>query len=208
MKKVKVLGLVVLSSLMLSACSNDSSNNSGESSSKETNESTTVTSETQKQTSEKEDKPKDSGDFVEKASDASFDGKMLKGNSYSIKITDHKVIQPGDKGNEYGEKTIIAFWFDTLVSPNYDNSTPINPNTAWILNFEAVQDNSSDMVNKLEVAPLPDEAHLQSQSAEIKPGGTVASSIAYTLTDNETPVKLTAKSMLGNDFGSAEFPVK
>lgn len=205
MKKVKILGLVALTSLILAACGDSSSS---ETTSKETNQSTVVSSEKKAESSAKEETPKDTGDFVEKASDATFDGKMLKGNSYSIKITDHKVIQPGDKGNEYGEKPIIAFWFDTLVSPNYDNSTPINPNTAWILNFEAVQDNSSDMVNKLEVAPLPDEAHLQSQSAEIKPGGTVASSIAYTLTDNETPVKLTAKSMLGNDFGSAEFPVK
>ncbi|MGV3085079.1 DUF5067 domain-containing protein [Enterococcus dispar] len=205
MKKVKILGLVALTSLILAACGDTSSS---ETTSKETNQSTAVSSEKKAESSVKEEAPKDTGNFVEKASDATFDGKILKGNSYSIKITDHKVIQPGDKGNEYGEKPVIAFWFDTLVSPNYDNSTPINPNTAWILNFEAVQDNSSDMVNKLEVAPLPDEAHLQSQSAEIKPGGTVASSIAYTLTDNKTPVKLTAKSMLGNDFGSAEFHVK
>lgn len=33
-----------------------------------------------------------------------FNGKKLVLDDYTIKITDYKVIQPGEKGNEYGEK--------------------------------------------------------------------------------------------------------
>lgn len=211
MKKLSMLGIAALSILVLGACSSNDSGSKG-SSTKESSSEVAKTEESSKteasSTIESSTKTETSGDFVEKASDSYFDGTMLKGNSYSVKITDHKVIPVGEKGNEYGENPVLAFWFDTMVAPDYDNSTPINPNTAWIMNFEAVQDNDPNAVNKLDIASLPDEVHLDSQMAEIKPGGTVSSSVAYELTDLETPVKLTAKDILGTEYGSAEFPVK
>ncbi|MDA3974504.1 DUF5067 domain-containing protein [Enterococcus thailandicus] len=201
MKKV-ILGLL-FTSLFLGACGNKP--NSDSSSSSSTQQEITEKSSETKATSSKVET---TSDFVATASEATFDGTMLKGNSYSIKITDYKVIQPGEAGNDYGEKPVIAFWFDTLVNPDYDNSAPISPNTAWILNFKAIQDNDPNKVNKLTIASLPDDKYLQDQSAEIKPGGSISSAVAYELTDTETPVTLTAESMMGDNFGSADLPVK
>ncbi|MDA3965456.1 DUF5067 domain-containing protein [Enterococcus thailandicus] len=201
MRKV-ILGLL-FTSLFLGACGNKPNSESNASSSTQ-QEITEKSSETKATSS----KVETTSDFVATASEATFDGTMLKGNSYSIKITDYKVIQPGEAGNDYGEKPVIAFWFDTLVNPDYDNSAPISPNTAWILNFKAIQDNDPNKVNKLTIASLPDDKYLQDQSAEIKPGGSISSAVAYELTDTETPVTLTAESMMGDNFGSADFPVK
>lgn len=211
MKKIALFGTSLLLSLTLAACSTNSDSSFDNSSTqKSTTESSKVTSSSTKDSkkSENTSDTKDSGDFVATANDSSFDGTTLKGNSYSIKITDHKILQPGEKGNEYGKAPVIAFWFDTLVNPNYDNSTPISPNDAWIMNFEAVQDNDPNKVNELQVTTLPDEKYINDQSAEIKPGGKISSAIAYELSDTETPVTLTAQSMMGDQFGSAEFPVK
>lgn len=206
MKKFKLLAMVGICGIALAACGGKETTSKESAAPKETTaleSSAVIESEVASSEVVKED-----GDFVESAADAYFDGTILKGNTYSVKITDHKVIPVGEPGNEYGENPVIAFWFDTLVSPDYDNSVPIDPNTAWIMNFTAVQDNDPNMVNELNVGSLPDEKHLDSQMAQIKPGGTVSSSMAYELTDDETPVTLTAGSMLGDDFGSMDFEIK
>lgn len=197
MKKTIILGALLLPTLLLVGCSGY----------KEVKKETVKSSieKVVKKSEEKKEPAKTQGDFVSKASESNFDGTMLRGNSYSIRIKSHKVINPGEEGNEYGDKPVIAFWYDTLVSPNYDNSAPINPSTAWIMNFKAVQDNDPNAVNKLQIAPLPDKQFLNSQTSEIKPGGTVANAVAYELTDTTTPVKLTAEDMIGTEYGSFEY---
>jgi alpha-D-ribose 1-methylphosphonate 5-triphosphate synthase subunit PhnH len=60
----------------------------------------------------------------------------------------------------------------------------------------------------LNIASLPDEQYLDTQTATIKPGGTVSNAVAYTLTDAETPVTLKAGNILGSDFGSKDFEIK
>uniref|UniRef100_UPI00359C615F DUF5067 domain-containing protein n=1 Tax=Enterococcus faecalis TaxID=1351 RepID=UPI00359C615F len=191
MKKTLV-GVLLLSVFTLAACNSakktDTSSDAKQSSSK-----------ISKSNSQSKNE-KDSSDFVKSASDATFDGTTLKGNAYSIKITNHKIIQPGEKGNEYGKKLVIAFWYDTMVAPDYDNSDPIKPSSSWIMNFEVIQDNDPNKVNKLKMAALPDDQFLRSQSAEIKPGGTVSNAVAYELSDEKTPVTLIAKSF-GKEFG-------
>ncbi|WP_421000833.1 DUF5067 domain-containing protein (plasmid) [Carnobacterium maltaromaticum] len=109
-------------------------------------------------------------------------------------------MQPGEVGNEYGSKPVIAFWYDTLVSPDYDNDPPIDPTFAWIGNFSAVQDNDPNKINELGMGSLPDDAFLDTQLSKIKPGGTVSNAVAYELSDNETPVTLTAESF-NKEFG-------
>lgn len=202
MKKVVSLGLVFISTLALAACGDNQENSSSSSSSTKVAEISSSLVESSSAT-EKSD-----SNFVDTADQASFDGSILKGNAYSIKITDHKVIQPGEKGNEYGDSPVIAFWYDTMVAEDYDNSTAIDPTSAWIMNFKAIQDNDPNLVNELNIASLPDEQYLDSQTATIKPGGTVSNAVAYTLTDSETPVTLKASSMMGADFGSKEFAIK
>lgn len=178
--------------------------NSKESTNKKSASETSVNKDSTKESKTNESE----GDFVKSAKDATFDGKTLKGNTYTIKITDHKVIQPGEVGNEYGETPVIAFWYDTLVSPDYKSETPINPTTAWMMNFTAVQDNDPNKVNKLSITTLPDNNYTSTQTAEIKPGGTVPNAVAYKLTDNETPVTLTAEDLTGTEYGKIDIPIK
>lgn len=197
MKKSIILGALLLPTLLLVGCSGD----------KEVKKETVKSSAEKvvKKSEEKKEPAKTQGDFVSKASDSNFDGTMLRGNSYSVRITSHKVINPGEEGNEYGDKPVIAFWYDTLVSPDYKNDRPIDPMSSWIMNFKAVQDNDPNAINELQIASLPDKNFLQSQMSQIKPGGTVANAVAYYLTDTITPVKLTAEDMMGTEYGSFEY---
>ena len=124
---------------------------------------------------------------------------------YTMKITDWKIIEPGQEGNSYGNSPVIAFWYDTTNTSGKE----IDPMSAWIYIMTAVQDNDPNLVNKLEVASLPDDRFLDSQMAKIKAGGTVENAMAYTLTDTETPVELTAKAdMFGSDLGTQVFEIK
>ena len=197
MKKSIILGALLLPTLLLVGCSGD----------KEVKKETVKSSAEKvvKKSEEKKEPAKTQGDFVSKASDSNFDGTMLRGNSYSVRITSHKVINPGEEGNEYGDKPVIAFWYDTLVSPDYKNDRPIDPMSSWIMNFKAVQDNDPNAINELQIASLQDKNFLQSQMSQIKPGGTVANAVAYELTDTTTPVKLTEKDMMGTEYGSFEY---
>ena len=197
MKKAIILGALLLPTLLLVGCSGD----------KEVKKETVKSSAEKvvKKSEEKKEPAKTQGDFVSKASDSNFDGTMLRGNSYSVRITSHKVINPGEEGNEYGNKPVIAFWYDTLVSQDYKNDRPIDPMSSWIMNFKAVQDNDPNAINELQIASLPDKNFLQSQMSQIKPGGTVANAVAYYLTDTTTPVKLTAEDMMGTEYGSFEY---
>ena len=197
MKKSIILGALLLPTLLLVGCSGD----------KEVKKETVKSSAEKvvKKSEEKKEPAKTQGDFVSKASDSNFDGTMLRGNSYSVRITSHKVINPGEEGNEYGDKPVIAFWYDTLVSPDYKNDRPIDPMSSWIMNFKAVQDNDPNAINELQIASLQDKNFLQSQMSQIKPGGTVANAVAYYLTDTTTPVKLTAEDMMGTEYGSFEY---
>ncbi|WP_157456187.1 DUF5067 domain-containing protein [Carnobacterium maltaromaticum] len=206
MKKILGLGLVGLCTLTLVACGGNNNESNNSSSNKEAISLNSESSSDAKVASSENPKEVE-GDFVATANDAYFDGTTLKGNTYTIKITSHKIIQPGEAGNEYGDKPVIAFWYDTLVSPDYDNSMPVNAMSAWIGNFKAIQDNDPNKVNELNVASLPDSAFLDSQSADIKPGGAVSNAMAYTLSDTETPVTLVAGSY-SKEFGKQDFSVK
>lgn len=202
MKKFKIVSLSLICLTVLSACGSSSKGNI------EINNSSIVQSSNKNKNTVSSSVKEESGDFVSKASDAYFDGKVLKGNTYTIKITDHKVIQPGEKGNEYGDSPVIAFWYDTLVSPDYSDSKSIDATNAWISNFKAIQDNDPNKVNELRIAPLPDDQFTDSQIAEIKPGGTVLNAVAYTMLDNETPVKLVSETVMGDKLGETEFKIK
>jgi hypothetical protein len=137
-----------------------------------------------------------------------FSGQSLVTDDFTIEITDHAVLQPGE-GNNHSDEPILGFWFDVTVDEEATEAE-INPNTAWIMSFEAVQDNDPNAVNELDVGVLPDEEHLDSQMQTIKPGGTVSSSISYELTDDETPVTLTAieNIVTGEALGSHDFPIE
>ena len=135
------------------------------------------------------------------------DGKVSM-EDIDIKITKYKVIPVGEEGNEYGENSVIAFWYDTT---NKSGKDIISPMSAWFAAFPEgpIQDNDKNKVNKLKVAGHPDKTLLNDQPATIKKDGTLAGAVAYELTDLTTPVKFTAyKGVGGIELGSQEFAVK
>lgn len=141
----------------------------------------------------------------EPASEYYFADNVLISEDVRIEITDWKVIPAGEPGNEYGDDPVIAFWYSTT---NLTGNENVSPMTSWIAMFTAIQDNDPNMVNELNVAPLPDNAFLDTQMATIKKDGSVDCACAYTLSDTTTPVVLKAtKGILGEDLGEQTFNI-
>lgn len=135
-----------------------------------------------------------SGSADNQAADSpSFVKGVLTTPEMKIVITDHKVIPVGGPGNEYGTKPVLAFWYS--VTNLTDKK--LDPTTAWIGTISAIQDNNANAVNQLDVGSLPDDRFLDTQTEDIKNGGTVEDAVAYELTDGTTPVDLVAS----DDFG-------
>ena len=162
------------------------------------------TAENATQTEQSSDEAQEPAD-TEPESEYYFKDNVLVSEDVRIEIKDWKVIPVGDTGNEYGEKPVIAFWYDTT---NLSGNENVTPSTAWIAMFTAVQDNDPNMVNELNVGMLPDEQYLDSQMAQIKKDGTVSNAIAYELTDETTPVVLKATRGIGGDtLGEQTFDI-
>lgn len=192
-KKIMVLSMTLLTGLALTACSSGSSNSASSS----------------KVSSSKVEKKSSSSKAEKKSSNATgeptFANNVITTKDWKIEITNHKVIPVGQKGNEYGEKPVMAFWYKFTNITNKEKSAM----GAWIANLEAIQDNDKNKVNKLNVGALPDDQFLDSQSEDTKQGGTVEMAVAYELTDDVTPVKLEMKNIITDKvYGSQEFPVK
>ena len=119
-----------------------------------------------------------------------FQDNVFETEEFKIEITDWRVIPVGEEGNEYGEVPVIAFWFNTTNL----GEEAIDPSTSWMFHITAIQDNDPNIVNELEVGMLPDDQFLETQMADIKPGGTLAHAVAYELSDEVTPVTLQAKA--------------
>ena len=142
---------------------------------------------------------------TENKKDVYFKDNEAKFEDVKIKITETKVIPVGEKGNEYGEKPVFAIWYETTNLSEQD----IDSISGWIRNFEAVQDNNPNTINTLDVASLPDDQFLNTQSESIKKGGTVKNAIAYELDDLETPVTLIATDgIAGDKIGEQTFNIK
>jgi|SRR5665647_179834 len=138
-------------------------------------------------------------------SDSSFKDGVLTTPKMKIVITSHKIIPVGKKGNEYGKKPVIAFWYKVTNLTDDKNVSP----TDWIFAFNAFQDNNPNAENELGVGSLPDDRFLDSQTENIKKGGTVENAMAYELDDTTTPVDLVASSGLGTtEIGKMTYKLK
>ena len=132
-----------------------------------------------------------------------FENGVLTTPDLKIQITRSKVIEAGQKGNEYGDKPVIAFWYTTTNLSGAD----VDP-MAFILYFNAIQDNNPNAVNELDVGSLPDDRFLDSQTETIKKGGTVENAAAYELDDLVIPVELVATEGLDEVIGKATYTLK
>lgn len=165
-----------------------------------TTEDTTSGSETVTETIETEETENEAAE-----SDVYFKDGEAKLIDLKIQITETKVIPPGEPGNEYGDKAVLAIWYDTTNLTGKD----IDPTSAWMIVFEAIQDNDPNAVNTLEVGMLPDEQFIDSQLETIKQDGTVSNAVAYELDDLETPVTLVAtQGIAGDKLGEQTIEIK
>ena len=125
---------------------------------------------------------------------------MLITDDYTITITGHRMIQPGEKGNEYGGKPVLAFWYDTTNT----GSDSLNPLTAWLMGFETIQNNTPNAVHTLLVAPCQTTSSWKARCRTAR-CSTISSAVAYELDDSTTPVTLVAENILGGEYGQQEF---
>jgi hypothetical protein len=132
-----------------------------------------------------------------------FKDGVLTTPKLKIQITRYKIINPGQNGNEYGEKPVIALWYKTTNL----SGAKVSP-MDFLFNFNAYQDNDPNAENELDVGSLPDHRFRDSQTENIKKGGTVEDAIAYELDDLVTPVELVATEGLDEVIGKAKYTLK
>ena len=133
-----------------------------------------------------------------------FQNGVLTTPDMKIEITRYKVIKAGQKGNEYGEKPVIAFWYKTTNL----SGAKIDP-TDFLFNFRAYQDNNPNAENELDPGiAFSDDRLSDSLTERIKKGGTVEYATAYELDDLDTPVDLVAKEFLGEVIGKATYTLR
>ena len=131
----------------------------------------------------------------------SFKDGVLDVPAAKFEITDHRVVQPGEPGNEIGEKPLLVFNYDVTNKTDETLTT-----TDFVVYFTAIQDNDPNKVNELDLGSYFDPETSDTQLEQIKKGGTVAGTIAYELDDLATPVDLVAsKSFSQDEIGRETF---
>lgn len=123
-----------------------------------------------------------------------FKNGVLDVPAAKFEITDHRVIKPGEPGNEIGEKPLLVFNYDVTNKTDETLTT-----TDFVVYFTAFQDNDPNKVNELEVGAYFEPENSDTQLEEIKKGGTVAGTTAYELDDLTTPVDLVASKPYSQD---------
>ena len=130
-----------------------------------------------------------------------FKNGVLDVPAAKFEITDHRVIKPGEPGNEIGEKPLLVFNYDVTNKTDETLTT-----TDFVVYFTAIQDNDPNKVNELDLGSYFDPETDDTQLEQIKKGGTVAGTIAYELDDLTTPVDLVAsKSFSQDEIGRQTF---
>ena len=102
--------------------------------------------------------------------ESSFVDGVLTTPEVKIVITDHKVVQAGQGDNEYGDKPVIAFWYEVTNLTNQDVDA-----LEWMWLMRAYQDNDPNVENELDLDVFfpADESSLADPTENIKKGGTV-----------------------------------
>ena len=129
-----------------------------------------------------------SADDPSSGSGASFTNGVFTSKDVKVQITRYKVIQVGQKGNEYGAEPVIAFWYKTTNL----SGARVDATLAWILNLDVYQGSDTNAANKLAPAAPPDDRLRYNQAKSINKGGTIGNAMAYALDDLDTPVEVVA----------------
>lgn len=130
-----------------------------------------------------------------------FENNVLETAKDRYEIVDVKVLPAGASGNLSG-KPIILYTYE------FTNKDTVNGRSKWTFIFDAIQDNSSDVVNELSPGLYFGDDRGPDSLTEVKPGGKLRLTASYQLTDTETPVTLKASNLLGVQYGEQTYPVK
>jgi len=122
----------------------------------------------------------------------SFKNDTLSLEDIRIKVTDTKIAQPGQSGNEYGTRPALVFYFE-VTNISGDN---VFVDNSFMENFQVTQDNDPDAHSYLDWA-LGQKSDRGNDM--VKKGGTVASMVGVTLSDLTTPVVLAATNGTAGD---------
>ncbi|MGX4764071.1 DUF5067 domain-containing protein [Holzapfeliella sp. JNUCC 72] len=117
-----------------------------------------------------------------------------------VELTDHKVINPGEKGNEEGDMPVMAFWYTATNKSNED----IPLDLMWSLLFSGYQ-SGTEQLSGQGIEGISFASHTRN----VKPGKTAKSAMGFKLTDKTTPLKLVVQDIFTNQkLGEQEFPVE
>ena len=154
---------------------------------------------------DKELKEESAGDVSDPSeTKATFKNGVLTTPDLKIQITRYKVIKAGQKGNEYGEKPVIAFWYKT-TNLSGDDVDPIGLHLPLQrLPGQQPQRRERARCGLAARRPVP----RQPDARHIKKGGTVENAIAYELDDLVTPVDLVATEGLDEVIGKATYKLR
>lgn len=133
------------------------------------------------------------------------DGNTAVTEECTIKITDCKVLKPGEGANSYGSDYVICFEYDMTNT----SGEKMSPAVEWPCVMEVIQDNSADTVNTLSAAVVMGDNYAEVSLQEIKAGGTVHCAHYYTLSDTTTPVTINVRNgLMGDELGTMTFEIK
>jgi hypothetical protein len=151
--------------------------------------------------------PGDGADGSQNQAAPTFENGVLTTPDMKIEITHYEVINAGAKGNKFGDKPVIVYWYKTTNI----SGKRLDAETAWDFTFSAFQDNNPNRENELDSAILFDGRYNRFSDGaldNIKKGGTVANVAGYELDDLVTPVDLVASELFGKDIGKATYKLK
>lgn len=131
-----------------------------------------------------------------------FEDNVLETAKERYEIVKVEVLSADAPGN-LGDHPIIVYTYE------FTNKDSKNAKSQWPLSFTAIQDNDPNFVNELRPAMYLDSGVGTNALRDVKPKGKIRASIAYQLTDTETPVTLKASNPIGSvQYGEQTYPIK
>ena len=135
------------------------------------------------------------------SSPSTFADGVFESSLLSIRITDTRMIPPGDEGNEFGEAPVMAFWYETTNV----SGQAVDPLTAWLTHVRARQDTGDGALVELTLAMAPDPSLMATQTDPIEAGATVANAVGYRLENDSLPVEVLTVDTRLNEIGTQTF---
>ncbi|MDK6805116.1 DUF5067 domain-containing protein [Aerococcus sp. UMB7834] len=133
-----------------------------------------------------------------------FDGRYLDTVDIDIEIEEVRVLPAGAKGNEEGERPVLAFWYDATNQSEEE----LSAFDAWIRCFVPTQHQDQlddNYENDLAIAKVPDSRYKKTQNKKLKQNESAKSAIAFEIADMKAPVTLFAKTAQGKLLGSQDY---